>query len=139
MTLELPAFLLADRLTFCLALASGPALEFVLARQPEPAAGAGLVLGLVLMLWQWRRVRCRPRQLHLSPSGAQVAFGTASGPVPAAGRRARLLGRTVVLHWHGRHGPRPSQGTLWITPFDLPGEALRSLRVALVAGGANRS
>ncbi len=138
MTLELPAFLLADRLTFALSLASGPALEAMLMRQPYPVTGAGLVLGLVLLLWQWRRARCRPRRLHLLPAGAQVAFGTAFGPVNAAGRRARLLGRTVVLHWHGRRGPGPSQGTLWITPFDLPGEALRSLRVALVAGSASR-
>ncbi len=139
MTLELPAFLLADRLTVGLALASGPALEAMLTRQPFPVAGAGLVVGIVLLVWQWLRTRFRPRCLHISPSGAQVAFSATGGLVPAAGRGARLLGSTVVLRWHGRPGPGPSQGTLWITAFDLPGEALRALRVALVAGSASRA
>lgn len=138
MTLELPAFLLADRVTVGLALASGPAFEAMLTRHPIPVTGAGLVMGLVLLAWQWRRTRHRPRRLHISPAGAHIGFRPVDLPVPATGARARVLGRTVVLHWHGRPGPGPSQGTIWITPLDLPEEALRALRVALVAGSASR-
>jgi hypothetical protein len=138
MTLELPACLLADRVTVGLALVSGLALEAVFTRQPEPVAGAGLLIGFVLLAWQWRRTRLRPRRLYVTPAGAQTEFGPVDIRVPVTGRRARVLGRTVVLHWHGRRGPGPSQGTIWVTPMDLPEESLRALRVALVAEGASR-
>jgi hypothetical protein len=136
MTLDLPGRLLADRVTVALALACGPALELMLARHPGSVAGGGLVVTLLLVGWQWRRTRRRPCRLQLTPAGVSLFFDRAATPVPAAGRRARVLGRTVVLHWHDRQGPGASQGTLWITPADLSPDALRALRVALVAGGS---
>lgn len=134
MTLELPAHLLADRVTSLLALASGVALEVMLARYPGSTPGLGLALGLALLVWQWRRTRHRPRRLNVGPSGVFLVFERATAPVPADGRRARVLGRTVVLHWQYRPGSGSRQGTVWLTPADLPVHALRALRVALVAG-----
>lgn len=136
MTLELPAHLIADRVTSALAVASGVALEAMLTRHPGSIAGPGLVLGLILMAWQWRRTRRRPRRLEVGPSGVSLVFGPATAPVPADGRRARVLGRTVVLPWHDRPGPGSRQGTVWLTSADVPVQALRALRVALVAGRA---
>jgi len=138
MTLELPACLLADRVTVGLAVAGGLAIEAVLTRHPEPVTGVGMVVGLALLTWQWLRTRHRPRWLHISPAGARIEFRAADGALPATASRARVLGSTVVLHWNGRRGPGPSQGTLWITPRDLPEEPRRALRVALVAGSASR-
>jgi|GEM_PF-1587113 hypothetical protein len=137
MTLDLPGRLLAERVTCALALACGPALEMMLARHPGSVAGTGLAVALVLLLCHWRGSRRRPCRLQVAPSGVSLVFDDPAGvPVPATGRRARVLGRTVLLHWHDRPGPGASQGTLWITPADLSGDALRALRVALVSGSA---
>jgi hypothetical protein len=138
MTLELPARLLADRVTVGLAVASGLAFEGMLARHPGSGSGIGLALGLGLLLWHGWRSRYRPRRVQVSPSGVRLVFESDDQIVPAAGKQARVLGKTVVLHWHGRRGPGPSQGTLWVTPADLPADALRVLRVALVAGSESR-
>jgi hypothetical protein len=138
MTLDLPRRLFADRATVILALACGVALEVMLARQPGATGGAGLIVASALLLWQWRRTRRRPCHVQVSPSGVSLCFEPAGAPVPADRWRARVLGSTVVLHWHGRRGPGASQGTLWITPADLPDHGLRALRVALLAGGAGK-
>jgi hypothetical protein len=138
MTLELPVWLLADRVTFALAIACGPALEAMLAREPGAMAGTGLIVSLLLLLWQWRRTRRRPCRVEISASGVGLAFEHSGPTVPATGRRAQLLGSTVVLHWHQRQGSVRCRGTLWLTHADLPADALRALRVAMVAGTAGR-
>ena len=138
MTLELPACLMADRVTVALAIVSGLATEAMLASHPDAVTGAGLVVGLVLLTWQRIRTLRRPRRLQISPAGAQIEFRSVDGAVPATGSRARVLGSTVVLHWYGLQGSAgPAQGTLWITSWDLPEASLRALRVALVAGSAS--
>ena len=59
-------------------------------------------------------------------------LGGVALPVPARGSRSRVVGRTIFLHWCGADGA----GTLWLTPADLPRDALRAARVSLHAGRA---
>ena len=133
MTLELPARLFADRLALGLAIAGAVAIEAMLARHPGGPAGPGLAAGAALLLWQWRRLRDRPRAVVAGAAGVALWFHGSPEPVPATGPGARVLGRSVLLHW--RSGRR--SGTLWLTPADLPREALRALRVCFVAGRAS--
>jgi len=112
-TVELPRWLLAERLSLVLACATAPVVELVLARHPGAPAGAGLVVAALLVAGVWLQRRRRPQSLELAP-----------------GRGSRLLGPSLVVHWqaHGR------TGAVWLTPGDLPREILRSLAVRLVAG-----
>jgi hypothetical protein len=136
MTLDLPAALLADRVAGLLVVSCALALEAVLARHPGSPAGLGLALGMILSAWQWRRTVGRPLRLSVDPSGVFLLFEGAVAPVPAHGPRTRVLGRTVVLDWCDRRGPGWRRGSLWLTPADVPADALRALRVALVTGRA---
>jgi hypothetical protein len=134
MTHELPARLLADRITVALALACVAAIEVVLARHPGAPAGIGLATGAGLLLWQWRRTRGRPRRVTAGAEGVALVFERGGGPVPVADRGSRVLGRSVVLHWAGGGRAAVRPGTLWLTPADLPRETLRALRVGVLAG-----
>ncbi len=138
MTVELPARLLADRVTWALALACGVAIEVTLARHPGLPPGAGVASGSLLLLWQWLRLRRRPSLVSIGPKGVSVQLrgrrrgqpGGSSIAVPATGPRARVLGRSAVLHWRGVD----RAGTLWLTPADVPDDALRAIRVHILAG-----
>jgi hypothetical protein len=132
MTVDLPARLLADRLTWALAVCCAVAIEVALARHPGLPPGPGLAAGGLLLLWHWRRLRRRPNRVAIGPDGVGVQVDGAAHPVPATGPRSRVLGRTIVLHWRGADGA----GTLWLTPADLPSDALRAARVSLHAGRA---
>lgn len=125
MTLELPRWLLADRLTLALIAAGALALEATLARYPGLPQGPGLLLGGLLATWQWHRARHRPRLVCLGPADIFVQTGGAGSTAPATGPRTRLLGRSVILHWRADGRSR----TAWLTTADLPGEALRRMRV----------
>jgi hypothetical protein len=112
-TVELPRWLLAERLSLGLACAAAPVVEGVLARHPGAPAGAGLAVAALLVagvLLQWRR---RPRSLALP-----------------AGPGSRVLGSSLVLQWQS--GGR--SGAFWLTGADLSRETLRSLAVRLVTG-----
>ena len=132
MTVELPASLLADRLTVALAVACAIAIEATLARHPGLPWGPGLLIGGLLLLWQWRRSRRRPRRIAVGPDGVAVQPAGRDVTVRATGPRARVLGRSVVLHWRDAGGA----GTAWLTPADLPRETLRAIRVRIQAGRA---
>jgi hypothetical protein len=132
MTVELPARLLADRITWALVLACAVAIEVVLARHPGLPPGPGLAAGSLLLLWQWLRLRRRPGRVSIGPGGVSVRLRGSSATVPAMGPRARVLGRSALLHWRGADGA----GTLWLTPADLPDDALRAIRVHFRAGRA---
>lgn len=112
-TVELPRWLLAERLSLGLACAVAPVVEAVLARHPGAPAGAGLAVAALLAAGAWFQRHRRPRSLVVS-----------------AGPGSRLLGSSVVVHWQsaGR------AGALWLTPADLSRETLRSIAVRLVAG-----
>ena len=112
-TVELPRWLLAERLSLALACATGPVVEMVLARHPGAPVGVGLAVAALLVAGVWFQRRRRPRSLVLP-----------------AGPGSRLIGSSVVVHWQstGR------SGALWLTSADLPRETLRSLAVRLVAG-----
>jgi hypothetical protein len=129
MTVDLPARLLADRLTWALAVACAVALEAMLARHPGLTPGPGLAVGGLLLLWQWRNRRHRPLGISIGPDGVAVQLGGACAPLRATGPRARVLGRSVVLHWRGAD----CAGTLWLTPLDVPRDALRAARVRIQA------
>ena len=128
-TVELPRWPLADRLTLALAVASGAVLEAVLALHPGAPVGAGVAVAAVLLAWQWQQRRRRPQALEFTPAGGSLRLrdGRAVPFVPGPGSRA--LGTGVVLHWRA---PGRS-AALWLTPADLPREALRRLAVQLVA------
>lgn len=132
MTVELPTQPLADRMTWTLVLACAVSIEVVLARHPSLPPGPGLALGSLLLLWQWLRLRRRPSRVSIGPDGVGVQLRGSSATVPAMGPRARVLGRSAVLHWRGADGA----GTLWLTPADLPSDALRAIRVHIRAGRA---
>ena len=112
-TVELPRWLLAERLSLGLACATAPVVEAVLARHPGAPAGVGLAVAALLVAGAWIQQRHRPRSLVL-----QATTGS------------RLLGSSLVVRWQS---PGRS-GALWLTPADLPRETLRSLAVRLVAG-----
>jgi uncharacterized protein (TIGR03382 family) len=132
MTVDLPARLLADQLTWALAVACAVALEAMLARHPGLPPGPGIAVGGLLLVWQWRRRRHRPVRLSIGPGGVDVRLADASASLRATGPRARVLGRSVVLHWRGGDGA----GTMWLTPFDVPRDALRATRVRIQAARA---
>jgi hypothetical protein len=131
-TVELPARLLADRLSVALAVACAVAIESTLARHPGMPWGVGLVAGGLLLAWQWRRVQRRPGRIAIGPGGVAVQLAGRGVPVPATGPRARVLGRSVVLHWRDAG----ASGTAWLTPADLPSAVLRAIRVRVQARGA---
>jgi len=129
-TVELPRWLLADRLSLGLACATAPVVELVLTRHPDAPGGVGLLVAALLVAglgWQRRR---RPRSLQLAPTGSWVEFADGAREGLRPGQRSRLLGSSVVLHWQAA----ARSGALWLTPVDLPRETLRSLAVRLVAG-----
>jgi hypothetical protein len=129
-TVELPRWLLADRLSVGLACATAPVVELVLARHPGAPVGVGVVVAAVLLAVLWRQRRRRPQALQLGSVGGwmQFADGIRLGCRPGPG--SRLLGSSVVLHWQAT----ARSGGLWLTPVDLPRETLRLLAVRLVAG-----
>ena len=129
MTVELPARLLADRLSVMLAVACAIAIEATLARHPGLPSGAGLVAGGLLLAWQWQRSKRRPVRIAIGPDGVTVQPAGCDTAISATGPRARVLGRSVVLHWRCADGT----GTAWLTPADLPREALRAIRVLVQA------
>ena len=123
MTVELPRWALADRLALGLIVAAGVVLEVVLANLAGAPRGIGVLASAVLVLWQWRHRRQRPLALDIAPdAGALLRLGPGS----------RVLGSTVVLHWQS---PQTS-GAVWLTPADVPRQALHGLVVSLVAGRA---
>jgi hypothetical protein len=129
MTVDLPARLLADRLTLALAVASALAVEMTLARHPGLPPGPGLVAGGLLLLWQRRRLRRRARRVSFGPDGVAVHPDGGERWVCGTGPGARVVGRSVLLHWRDACGP----GTAWLTPADVPAYALRAIRVRIQA------
>ena len=131
MTVDLPRWLLADRLSAALSCATVPVVEMVLARHPggAPVGVGGLVAALLLAGLWWQRQR-RPRALQLTSAEGWIRFadGAQLGCRPGPG--SRLLGSSIVVHWQ----TAARSGALWLTPADLPRETLRSLAVRLVAG-----
>jgi len=128
-TADLPVRLLADRLSVALAVACALAIEATLARHPGLPSGPGLVFGGLLLVWQWRRSRHRPVRIAIGPEGVTVQPAGRDVTIPATGPRARVLGRSVLLHWRDSAG----SGTAWLTPADLPSELLRAIRVRVQA------
>lgn len=130
MTVELPRWPLADRLTVALLLAVALVVEAVAARHPGAPWGLGVAAaGVLAALFQLQRRR-RPRTLVFAPGASELWFNDGSQRPFVAGAGSRLLGSSVVLHWQS---PGRS-GAAWLTPADLPRETLRSLAVQLVAG-----
>jgi hypothetical protein len=129
MTVELPARLLADRLSVALPVACAIALEAMLARHPGLLPGPGVVVGGLLLAWQRWRARRRPGRIAIGPDGVSVQPVGRDVTLSATGPRARVLGRSVVLHW--RDGG--TSATAWLTPLDLPREVLREIRVRVQA------
>jgi len=128
-TVELPRWPLADRLSLALACAVGPVVEFVLARHAGAPYGVGITLAVALVAGLWLQRRRRPRTLEFEPTGAWLRFAAEGRQVFRRGRGTRLLGSSVVVHWEvpGR------SGALWLTPADLPRERLRALAARLIA------
>jgi len=129
-TVELPRWLLAERLSLGLACATAPVVELVLARHPGAPAGVGLAVAALLVAGLWLHRRRRPQAMDFAPAGGSLRLAQGGPLAFEAGRGSRLLGSSVVVHWRA---PGRS-GALWLTPADLPRETLRSLAVRLVAG-----
>ncbi len=129
MILDLPRWTLADRVSCSLAVAAGIALEAVAAGLDAAPGGIGCMTAGLLLLWQRRNVARRPRRLAIGPGGGSPAAEPRGYEPCTVHAASRILGGSVVLHWQARSGRR--QG-LWLTPFDLPRQALRRLAVRLV-------
>lgn len=133
MTVELPRWTLADRLTVALVVAAGIVVEVVAAGQDGAASGVGAAAAVGLLLWHARHRACRPLALELRPAGSGAATGVLAGDSCTVQGASRILGPSIVLHWQTAAGGR--QG-LWLTPLDLPRRTLRQLAVRLVSGRA---
>ena len=131
MTVELPRWALADRLALLLGVAAGLALEVALSRYPGAPTGLGLLAAISVVSWQLMLRRRRPLAVEFAAPGCALRFGDGQRVPCRVGPGTRVLGPTVVLHWVS---PGRSEA-LWLTPADLPREALRSLAVWLVARG----
>lgn len=130
MTLDLPAWLLADRATLLLAGVCAVVIEAALLQQPQRTAGVGILIGASLAAWQWSRLRGgrRVRRARLAADGEwqldlQDGRTTLARLLPGS----RLLGPSAVLRW--RVDGRPL--AVWLTPADLPHATLRDLHVRL--------
>jgi hypothetical protein len=126
-TVELPRWALADRLALGLIVAAGVMLE---AGLPGAPPGTGVLAAAALVLWQRRQRMQRPLVVALAPDGGTLTLGDGRRVPCHLGSGTRVLGATVVLHWHVDGSP----GSLWLTPVELPRETLRRLAVRLVAG-----
>lgn len=130
MTVELPRWPLADRLTVALLFAVALVVEAVAARHPGAPGGLGVAAAALLsVVFQFQRRR-RPRALVFARGASHLRFADGSQRSFVAGTGSRLLGSSVVLHWRS---PGRS-GAAWLTAADLPRETLRALAVHLVAG-----
>jgi hypothetical protein len=130
-TVELPRWPLADRLSLALVVAAAVVIEAVAVRHPGAPAGVGLAGAALLALGLWSQRRRRPRVLELAPEAGWLRFPDGRQQPFRPGAGSRLLGTSVVLHWQS---PGRS-GSLWLTPADLSRGQLRALAVRLVAGG----
>jgi hypothetical protein len=130
-TVELPRWPLADRLSLVLAVAAAVVIEAVAARHPGAPAGVGVAAAALLALGLWFQRRHRPQALEFAPGAGCLRFPDGRQQPFRPGAGSRLLGTSVVLHWQS---PGRS-GSLWLTPADLSREQLRALAVRLVAAG----
>jgi hypothetical protein len=133
MTVELPRWTLADRVTAALAVAAGIVVEAVAAGQDWAPRGAGLAVAAGLLLWHARHRARRPLALLIQPAGSGAAGGRPGCEPCMVHAASRVLGPTVVLHWQPAAGGRRA---LWLTPLDLPRRTLRRLAVRLATGRA---
>ena len=131
MTVELPRWTLADRVTVALVVAAGIVVEVVAAGQHGAPSGVGLAVAVGLLLWQARHRARRPRALASWPAGSSAVCGAPDCEPCSVHGASRILGLSVVLHWQPAAGGR---NALWLTPLDLPRRALRQLAVRLVTG-----
>ena len=129
MSLELPRRLLADRLSVLLILGCGVVLEAALWRHPGVPGGVGIVTAGLLWAWHLRRAREAPTRAVWGPHGWHLLLADGRQIDADLGRGTRLLGQSVVLHWHadGR------SYRAWLTAADVPRPLLRSLAVRLLA------
>ena len=129
-TVELPRWALADRLALGLIVFAGLALEAALANLAAAPPGAGVLAIAVLLPWQWRQRRRRPLAVDVASDAGALRLGDGRCVPFQLGPGSRVLGSTVVLHWRSPH----ASGALWLTPADVPRDALHRLVVRLVAG-----
>jgi hypothetical protein len=130
MTIELPAWLLADRAVLLLAGVCALVIEATLLRQPQGVAGVGVVTGAALATWQWFRLRDgrRVRRAQFAADGGwRLDLKDGRAVLARLVPGSRLLGSSAVLRW--RVDGRPL--AVWLTPVDLPPATLRDLRVRL--------
>lgn len=129
MSLELPRRLRVDRLSALLILCCGVVLEAALWRHPGLPGGAGIVTAGLLWTWHLRRMREVPTQAVWGPDGWHLLLADGRWTDAALGHGTRLLGPSVVLHWHadGR------SYRAWLTAADLPRPLMRSLALRLLA------
>jgi len=129
MTVDLPRWTLADRLTVALVIAAGIVVEVVAADQVGAPSGVGLAVAIGLLLWHAGHRARRPLALAIRPAGSGAVYCTPGCEPCSVHGASRILGPSVVLHWQTATGGR---NALWLTPLDLPRRTLRQLAVRLV-------
>jgi hypothetical protein len=125
--IELPGWLLAERLSALLCIVCGAFGEIVIARYPDLPAGPGVLAGAVLLMaghLARRRIRTL---LFCGPGACEALLADGRRIECRLGRGTRLLGPTILLDLE-RDGRREK---IWLTPLDVGPGSRRRLNLYL--------
>lgn len=128
--LDLPAELLADRVTVGLCFACAICVEWVAARYPGAPFGAGLMLGGLTLAWNRARLGRRPALRRATVSHDdwwQLEFADGCRAPARLLGESRILGPTLVLRWDV--GGRVSGA--WLTGLDVATPRLREIALRI--------
>ena len=132
----------ADRAAAVLVLLAGAFAAWACVRAGSAglaaAAGTASVVTATSQAFFWTRSRSRPRLVleRLGDGRLQARRGDVR-PVPLSiGARSRLLGPSVFLDVTFASGSKTVRCRRWITPCDVPAQALRRWTVLLPSAGS---
>jgi len=139
--LELPAVTVADRASMMLVVLAAVFGAYAALRQGmSPLAVCWVFVGMLVSFAQanlWRSARRRPcRWLECAPDGTLRLHQAGMAPTPVRlGASTRLLGATLVMEIRCGDTAGAERCRWWLTPLDVPREALRRWTIVLLATG----
>ena len=132
--IDLPRLPIADQLAAAVWLALGIAvMRLSIAGSPETALALGAVVAsfgfATTVLAAFRH---GVASIGLTGSGSLlIEYRDGLAATATAGPHSRLFGRSLFLTWQTPVRLQGHRTSLWLTPVDVPAEALRRLAVAL--------